>query len=164
MPTLARVPALVLHHRDALYDVVLLAHVLAALVSLVAVVVAGSAAVALARAPEGSPASRRYYDGRTNWPGRALVAVPVLGAVLIALSGGDWTWGTSWVVVGLGLWVVAATVAEFGLWPTERRIADQLATTGPPPELARAGRRAAVLAGVVAAAVVVATVVMVAKP
>jgi len=110
------------HARDAAYDVVLLAHVLAAAIGLGAVVVAGAYAGALLRSGSGSEAVRRYYRPGVNWPGRVLFLIPVLGVALMGMSRGDWSFSDGWILVGLALWTGVAVVAEMALWPAERRL------------------------------------------
>lgn len=108
------------------YDLVLLAHVLTALIGLVAVAVAGGSALALRRAlARGGPvpeALSRYYRPGVNWAGRVLFGVPVLGIALLAMSGGQWDFGDTWVSLGMAAWAGVATAAEAVLWPTERRL------------------------------------------
>jgi hypothetical protein len=152
------------HARDAAYDVVLLAHVLAAAVGLGAVVVAGAYALVLRRSGRGPESVRRYYRPGVNWAGRVLFLIPVLGAALMALSHGDWSWADGWITIGLALWAAVAVVAEMALWPAERRL--QVAVAGPTPE-AGLGSMCLQVAGLSAAlsvALVAAAVVMVAKP
>ena len=100
----------------------LLAHVLAALVGLGAVVLAGGYAGALLRAGAGSEAVRRYYRPGVNWAGRVLFLIPVLGFALVAMSRGDWSLSDGWITIGLALWAAVAVVAEMVLWPAERRL------------------------------------------
>ena len=107
---------------SAAYDIVLLAHVLAVLAALVAVVVAGASAVALSRPGPIPPHLLRYYRPGVNWAGRVLFVVPVLGFVLITLSEGQWAVSDGWIVIGLVLWLAAAALAEAVLWPAERRL------------------------------------------
>jgi hypothetical protein len=172
---------------SAAYDIVLLAHVLAVLASLVAVVVAGGSAVALSRPGPVPQQLLRYYRPGANWAGRVLFVVPVLGFILITLSEGQWAIGDRWIVIGLVLWLAAATLAEAVLWPTERRLQEAVArmaapVSGPsqmdvpepsgvertepfrPHELSALCRRVTAVAGVVTAILVGASVVMVAKP
>lgn len=116
---------------SAAYDLVLLAHVLSALVALVAVVVAGGFALVLRGAlRRGGPlpvAVVRYFRPGVNWVGRVLFVVPVLGVALIAMSGGQWAYSDGWVTIGLGAWVVVACTAEGALWPAERRLQEVVA-------------------------------------
>jgi hypothetical protein len=150
--------------RNAAYDLVLLAHVLSALVGFGAVVVAGFSALALMRSGPPTEALRRYYRPGVNWAGRILFLVPVFGAVLIALSQGQWSYSDGWVGAGLVLWAFAAVVAEMALWPAERRL--QTAVGDPSSALGVRSQclRVVVLAGVLFAVLVIACVVMVAKP
>lgn len=173
---------------SAAYDIVLLAHVLAVVGSLVAVAMAGGSAVALSDSGPIRPSLVRYYRPGVNWAGRLLFAVPVFGFVLITLSDGQWSVSDLWIVIGLWLWLAAAILAEALLWPTERRLqdlvhrmtvsqpsppstapSDPLSAAPPsewrwPDELAVLCRRTAVVAAMVAVILVGASVVMVAKP
>ncbi len=117
------------------YDLVLLAHVLAVLVALVAVAVAGGHAVALRSVLRaGGPVPSvlvRYFRPGVNWAGRSLLAVPVLGLALVAMSHGAWSVGDAWVLLGLVLWLAAAGLAESALWPGERRLQVVVAALAP---------------------------------
>ena len=150
--------------RTPAYDLVLLAHVLSALVGFGAVVVAGFYALALERSNPPTEAVRRYYRPGVNWAGRVIYLVPVLGAALIALSQGQWSYADHWVVIGLGLWGVAAVVAELVLWPAERRLQAVVADPTSATDLRSQCLRVAVVAGLLFIVLVVASVVMVAKP
>jgi uncharacterized membrane protein len=116
------------HARDAGYDVVLLAHVLAAAVGLGAVVLAGTYAWTLRLSGPGSESIRRYYRPGVNWAGRVLFLVPVLGLALMAMSHGDWSFSDGWIMVGLALWAVVAVAAEMALWPAERRLQEAVSS------------------------------------
>jgi uncharacterized membrane protein len=152
------------HARGAAYDLVLLAHVLAALVGLGSVAVAGAYAWALGRAGPASESVRRYYQPGVNWVGRILFLVPVFGVALMAMSQGDWSFSDGWITIGLGLWAVVAVVAEMALWPEERRI--QAAVADPSVGIGLRTRclRVEAMASVLSVVLIAATVVMVAKP
>ncbi len=150
--------------RSAAYDIVLFGHVLSALVGYGALVVAGAYALALGRPGPASEPVRRYYRPGVNWAGRILVLVPVLGAILVAMSQGDWSYSDGWITIGLLLWAVSAAAAEMALWPTERRLQAALAADSPPDDLRRLCLRTAATAGGLFVVLVVATVVMVTKP
>jgi hypothetical protein len=152
------------HARSAAYDIVLLGHVLSALAGYGVLVVAGAYALALGRPGPTSEPVRRYYRPGVNWAGRVLALVPVLGAVLVAMSKGDWSFSDEWIIIGLLLWAVSAAVAEMGLWPTERRLQAALAAGVQPDDLRGLCLRTAAMAGGLFVVLVVATVVMVAKP
>jgi uncharacterized membrane protein len=125
-PVFAALPVGAVDDNSAAYDLVLLAHVLSAVVSLVAVVVAGGFALALrgARRRGGSlpGAVVRYYRPGVNWVGHSLVLVPVFGVALVAMGGGQWSYADGWVSAGIGAWIVAAGAAEGLLWPAERSL------------------------------------------
>jgi len=134
LSTVAAASAASVNESSAAYDLVLLAHVLAAVAALVAVAVAGGFAMALRGAlRRGGPVPEvlvRYYRPGVNWAGRVLFAVPVLGAVLIAMSGGEWSWSDTWVSLGTAAWAAVAVVAEAVLWPHERRLQQAVASAG----------------------------------
>jgi len=153
-----------LHSRDASYDLVLVAHVLAGLVGLGAVAAAGVAALALRRWGPASEPVRRYYRPGVNWAGRILFVVPVLGVVLMAMSHGDWTFADGWITAGLILWAVAAVAAETVLWPAERRLQAAVGDDRPAaPRLGSQCLRVAGTASVLTLVLLAATVVMVVK-
>jgi hypothetical protein len=164
--------AAVVDDNSAAYDLVLLAHVLSALVGLVAVVVSGGFALALRGAlSRGGPvpeAVARYFRPGTNWVGRVLFAVPVLGIALVAMSNGQWGYSDAWIDIGLAGWAAVAMVAEGILWPTERRLQEVVSSGGAPPEQGWDPEVLCLQAGVVAlglaVVLVVISVVMVAKP
>ncbi len=139
----------VTHARDAGYDIILLAHVLSAAVSLVALVIAGANAWVLRRSGPSSDAIRRYYRPGVNWAGKVLFLVPILGVVLMVRSHGDWSFSDQWIMIGLALWAVAAIVAEMYLWPAERRLQEAVSTLEPVGGGADGGVRTAVTAGTV---------------
>ena len=159
------------------YDLVLLAHVLAAVAALVAVVAAGGFALALRGAlRSGRPLTEpvvRYFRPGVNWVGRVLFAVPVLGIVLMAMSGGEWSWSDTWISMGTGAWALVAVIAEAVLWPGERHLQTVVAGRtggGPDGDPGRTAGEAAAclrtgLVGVgLGAALVAVAVLMVAKP
>lgn len=170
-PVVANGLAAAVTDNSAAYDLVLLAHVLTAVVGVVAVVVAGSFAWTLHGALRaGRPVSGaviRYYRPGVNWVGRVLFAVPVLGIALVAMSGGQWRWSDTWVSAGLAVWAVVAGVAESVLWPGERRLQDVVARepgAGSNDAAVAACRRVVVVAAGCAVGLVAVAVVMVAKP
>ncbi len=150
------------------FTVVLVGHVAAVLVALLAVVAgAVSAARVLTAKGELPPSVRSYFSPGVNWTGRVLYLVPVLGVALLAMSGGAYRLDATWVDWGIGLWAAATALAEGVLWPAERRVQRGLASpaeTGVPHAVRRACRTMCVASAGVVALVVVAMAVMVAKP
>ena len=157
-------PLMAVHARNAAYDLVLLAHVLAALVGFGAVAVAGAYALALSRSGPDSEAVQRYYRPGANWAGRVLFLVPVLGVALVAMGQGDWSWSDGWILAGLVLWVVVALAAEMVLWPAERGLQAAIGDRPPTARLRSQCLRVVVLASALCLLLVAATVIMVAKP
>jgi uncharacterized membrane protein len=149
---------------DVLYDVVLLAHILSALVGFGAVAPAGGYALVLRRPGPRSASVFRYYRPGVNWGGRILFLVPVFGFVLIGISHGAWSLSDGWITIGLALWAISALVAEMVLWPAERRLQQAVAEDRPGDELHRTCSEVAALAAGFVVVLVVATTVMVAKP
>jgi len=146
------------------FDILLLLHVAAVVVGLLAVAASGVMALRLQGAKGGDlpPSVAAYFAPGTNWPGRAVHAVPVLGLLLVWASHGAYDFGQSWVQWGLGLWVVAAGLCEGLLFPSERRVQGALADAG--EGLAAAGRTVTWSAAAVVAVLVAASAVMVVKP
>lgn len=110
------------------YDIVLVAHVAAALIGFGAIAAGGLAASAARRAsdPASDDGIRRFFKRAPDWPARAIFLVPVLGLILL-LGGDRAAMGDPWPWIGLGLWVVAAGVATAQCWPAERRAQEALA-------------------------------------
>jgi hypothetical protein len=154
-------------NRGAGYEVVVLAHVLAAVIGFGAVAVSGAYALVLARRGPVGESVVRYYRPGVNWAGRILFLVPILGFVLIGMSHGPGGYGFSdgWVMIGLALWAVAALAAEMVLWPTEREL-QQLVAEGVWEGSAHRSMtlRVAWTSAALTVIFVAATVVMVAKP
>jgi uncharacterized membrane protein len=154
-------------NRGAAYEVVVLAHVLAAVIGFGAVGVAGAYALVLGRRGPQSESVTRYYRPGVNWAGRILFVVPVLGFVLIGMSHGPggYRLADAWVMVGLVLWAVAALAAEMVLWPTERELQQRVAAGDWDDAAHRPLTRRLVLTSVALTVVFVAAmVIMVAKP
>jgi hypothetical protein len=148
------------------FDILLLLHVAAVVVGLIAVASSGVMALRLQGAQGGDlpPSVAAYFAPGTNWPGRAVHAVPVLGLLLVWASHGAYGFGQSWVQWGLGLWVVAAGLCEGLLFPSERRVQGALAEAGEGGAQLAAGRTVTWSAAAVLAVLVAASVVMVVKP
>lgn len=151
------------------FDLLLVAHVACVIVGLGAIVVSGVQAVRALRVAHGTPipaAVLRYFGPGTNWVGRTLFGVPLFGFALLGASGGSFGLGDDWVMIGLGLWGVAALGAEGLLWPAERRIQRALADPRGPATLdwRRAARRIGAVSGFLVAVLLAATVLMVAQP
>ncbi|HUY30833.1 MAG TPA: DUF2269 family protein [Acidimicrobiales bacterium] len=151
-----------------LYDVVLAAHVLAAVVGFGALGTSGAYAAAVRRsqAPSTDAALTRYFAPGRNWASRAVLLVPLLGGTLLALGHGrdahyPWPW------IGLAIWTGATAVASGVLWPAEREVQRLLCRAPTGDErgaLAMAARRTERAAAVTSLAFAAAVVVMVWQP
>ncbi len=153
----------------AAFDLVLLLHTAAAAVGLATTVTGAATGTRLRRVLRSAvplpEALRRYFRPGVNWAGRVVYAVPVLGAALVAMSHGAYSWSDAWVVAGVGLFTGVVLLCEGVAWPAERRLQTALGEAG--TDSPRLQRDAAALARSAAAAavlLVVATVVMVAQP
>jgi len=163
------------------YDLVLLAHIGCAVIGFATVVVSGVQAHRLLEVPEGAtpaPSLTSYYAPSTNWAGRVLYGVPVFGFLLLAMSDRAFSLADGWIQACLALWVVAIGLAEWLLWPDERRLALALAPVGPapargtappadpaaPPSVRDLCRRVRLVAAVLVVLFAVAVVLMVAQP
>lgn len=152
------------------YSVLLLLHVGCAVVGFAAVILTGVQASRARRGPHapGADGTRRYFRPGVNWAARALYGVPVFGFALVSASGGDFAVNDGFVLAGLGLWALAAVVAEVVVWPAERRIqavvADRWDTVDGARALARDSRLVSVAAVALVTVFVAAVALMVARP
>jgi hypothetical protein len=104
-----------------------------------------------------------------NWAARTLYGVPVFGYALISSSKGAFTAGDGFVIAGLGLWALSTVVAEFVVWPGERRIQEVVSTgwavtSGTDGPFEVDCRRVARASAGLSVVFVVAVVLMVAQP
>jgi uncharacterized membrane protein len=108
---------------DPVYDVVMAIHVLAGIVGFGALGSTGAYAAAIRRAadPISSAAIRRYFTPGRNWAARAIMLVPILGGVMLALNRGDDA-RSAWPWIGLALWALAVALASAVIWPGERLV------------------------------------------
>ncbi len=115
-----------MHHQPngPAFDVVLIAHVLCVVVSLVTLVASAVTASRLRTVLDGGAALpetlERYFRPGVNWAGRSLYGIPVFGFLLLALSHGAYALHDGWVLSGLCIFVVMVLLAEGVLWPAER--------------------------------------------
>ena len=118
----------VVHHQPdgPAFDVVLLLHVGCVVVAMATrgagiATAARLRAVLLASAPFPEPV-KRYFRPGVNWAGRSLYGIPLFGFGLLALSSGAYSLWDGWALAGLIIIVAAVLVAEYALWPAERRL------------------------------------------
>jgi hypothetical protein len=65
---------------------------------------------------------QRYFRPGVNWAGRTIYGIPVFGFALLGMSRGAYAVTDAWVLLGLVLFVAVALLAEWVLWPAERRV------------------------------------------
>ncbi len=146
------------------YDALVVGHVLVAVVGFGALFASGAHASAIRRVadPFSSGAIRRYFSPGRNLASRAVLAVPVFGAALLALGNDA---GALFPWIGLGLWIVATGAASAGIWPAEAEIARLLAQgPGARGPLVAAARRCERFAALTSCCFAAAFVVMIAQP
>jgi hypothetical protein len=167
--------------KSPVYDVLLVAHVLAAVIGFGALAATGSFAANARRAddPRASATLRSYFRPGRNWAGRVLYLLPLLGVALLAVGDHEGV-GEAWPWIGLALWLVAAGIATGRLWPAEREIQHLLGEAAPAasggrpspmagargaePALAGACRRAERAAALTSLCFVAALAVMIVQP
>ncbi|MGH9303348.1 MAG: hypothetical protein ACRDZ5_02925 [Acidimicrobiales bacterium] len=119
----------------AVYDVVLIAHVAAAVVGFGAIGAGGVEAANGRHSP--NPARdlslRRFFRPGRDWAAAVIFIVPLIGLGL--LFGGDrGDASRAWPWIGLCIWTAAAALATGVLWPAERRAQRFLAALVAPEE------------------------------
>jgi hypothetical protein len=126
-----------------LYDLLVAAHVVCAVIGFGSLAISGVYGFTSRRpsGPEAVDEARRYFRA----PGRVeglVLAVPFLGAGALAVQPGGRGVGQLWAGLAVVVWLVAATVLIRVVRPAEARL--RLALAGPDPdrtELAGAGHR-----------------------
>ena len=110
-----------------LYDLLLVAHVLCAVIGFSALLATGAyaRAVRASEDPFGSEQLLRYFRPGHNLASFALYLVPLFGLGLI-LRAGHGIWSKPFVGIGLGIWLVAVGLATSTLLPAERAISNAL--------------------------------------
>ena len=157
-----------------LYDLLLVAHVVVAVVGFGAIAAAGLAASSArgCRDPAGDEAVRRFFKTGPDWPARFILGVPLLALAL--LFGGDraavhfpWPW------IGLSLWTLATGVATALCWPAEHNAQRALvalqaaapeASDGLLGQFREECRRIELAAGAISVCFVAAVLVMIFQP
>ena len=151
------------------FDLVLLAHIGTAIVSVVVMVSLWTAARSLLGVSPGSPwpqAAARFFRPGAEIAGRTLYLVPLTGVVLVSVSRGSFNFGDTFIWVGLVLWAIAAGAAEHLVFSSAAQLA-QVVHAGPVPADSSWKKlvvRARLGVDLVAGTLVLATILMVAQP
>jgi len=122
--------------QSAAYDIVLLVHILVAIGAVVTLVSSYVAAAAIGKVAPGSPwpsSAVRYFRPGPDVVGRVIYLIPITGFALLGLSQHAYSLATSFVGIGLVLWVVAAVVAEAFVFRPAGRVAKVVASSATAP-------------------------------
>lgn len=107
--------------RSPIYDMLLLAHIVAAIGGFGANGLAGVYAGQLY--PTATDAAIRYFTSPKFIAEKLIYLVPVFGLIMIGVSRGISELVKPWVLAGIMSWIAAVVVAHTMVWPTERKIA-----------------------------------------
>jgi hypothetical protein len=123
MPTV-EIATQVVRPTGAGFDLVLIAHVGVALLCLVQFSLLAVGAFQIRTSPtDGFPQwAKNFFRPGTNWAGRSVHLLPVLGLVLVGLSKGAYSLSHLWVEAGIALYLGIAGVAEGWLFPAEQTL------------------------------------------
>jgi hypothetical protein len=150
------------HGHSGIYDLLVAAHLIAALAGFGAVALSGIYGGLAARSGEPGSAeeSARYFraPGRAEW---LILAVPFLGAAALGARPSGADFGDVWVIGGLLIWAAAACLLLGVVRPAERDLRRTAAAGRPATDPARRLKWGAIACDVLFAA---ALVLMIAQP
>ncbi len=137
------------------FDLVLVAHIVVAVASVVVLVALRTGATLVARGADLAD-QRRRFPLRRDWAARVVHLLPVTGLALVATGGASVRLTRPWVLVGLACYLALAGHLEARTLPQERQVARAAASpAGAPPALGRAlARSVDVLVSLLALALV----------
>ncbi len=119
------------------YDLVFLIHIIAALDTLIVLIVMRASALGIARGADESVQRKRFPD-RINWAARVLHVLPITGRSLSLAGDKSVSLSRPWVGVGILCYLAMAGRLEARTLPQERRLAKVIAVEGvAPPESGR---------------------------
>ncbi len=105
------------------YDVVFLIHVMAAVATLIVLIVMRWSARLVARGADAQTQHARF-PARRNWAARVMHLIPITGVIMVASGGHDVSIGHPWVIVGIVIYLAAAGHLEARVLPLERSIGE----------------------------------------
>jgi hypothetical protein len=103
------------------YDLVFLIHVIAAVSTLIVLIVMRWSAQLVARGADAATQRVRFPE-RRNWAARAMHILPISGIIMVASGGNSVSIGHLWVVLGIIIYFAAAGHLEVRVLPLERSI------------------------------------------
>jgi hypothetical protein len=120
------------------YDMVFLAHIIAAVDTLIVLVAMRVAAQGVARGADEALQRKRFPD-RRNWAARVVHVLPVTGLILSLSGDKSVSLSKPWIDVGIVCYLALAGHLEARTLPQERALATVIAADGvAPPESGRA--------------------------
>ncbi len=111
------------------YDLLFLAHVLAALATLTVLIVMRTAAAQVAHGADATVQRARFPD-RRNWAARVIHLLPVTGLALSLTGSSDVSLTRPWIDVGILCYLAAGAHLEARTLPQERVVAEVIAHDG----------------------------------
>lgn len=111
------------------YDLVFVAHIMAAVATIIVFVTMRFSALAVARGVDAATQASRF-PSRRNWAARLLHVMPVTGFIMTFSGGSSVTLGHAWIIVGLVCYVAAAGHLEARTLPEERALSQTIARDG----------------------------------
>jgi predicted integral membrane protein DUF2269 len=103
------------------YDLVFLVHVIAAVSTLIVLIVMRWSAQLVARGADAATQQARFPE-RRNWAARSMHVLPITGLIMVASGGASVSIGHLWVVIGIVIYFAAAGHLEARVLPLERSI------------------------------------------
>jgi hypothetical protein len=103
------------------YDLVFLVHIIAAVSTLIVLIVMRWSAQLVARGADATTQRARFPE-RRNWAARAIHLLPISGFIMVASGGSSVSIGHLWIVLGIIIYVAAAGHLEARVLPLERSI------------------------------------------
>lgn len=111
------------------YDLVFLAHIIAAVGTIVVFIAMRVAALGVMRGADAGTQALRFPQ-RRNWAARLIHVLPITGFIMVSSGGRSVSMSHAWVIVGLVCYVAAAGHLEARTLPEERLIAATIARDG----------------------------------
>ena len=105
------------------YDLLFVAHVVAALATVIVFVAMRAGAMSVARGADGATQLARFPD-RRNWAARVLHVLPVTGLALSLTGTSDVSLTRPWIGVGIVCYLAAAGHLEARTLPLERVVSE----------------------------------------
>jgi hypothetical protein len=116
------------------YDLVFLAHIIAAVDTLIVFFAMRSSAQAIARGAD-SAVQRAKFPNRRNWAARVIHVLPITGLILSLSGDSSVSLSKPWIGVGILCYLAMAGRLEARTLPQERALAKVIAEDGvAPPE------------------------------